>query len=69
MYIFATIANPLAKRAPGTQRQIGRHIDMKVNATQTFIIIHKGNLFQQGDLVKVLNITLFIYHQFLYRGN
>ena len=37
----ATIANPLAERA-GTQRQIGRHIDMKVNANQTFIIIHKG---------------------------
>ena len=37
----ATIANPLAKR-PGTQRQIGRHIDMKVSATQTYIVIHKG---------------------------
>ena len=37
----ATIANPLAQRA-GTQRQIGRHIDMKVGAAQTFIIVHKG---------------------------
>ena len=37
----ASVANPLAKRS-GTQRQIGRHIDMKVGPAQTFIVIHKG---------------------------
>ena len=37
----ASIANPLAKRS-GTQRQIGRHIDMKVGPASTFIVIHKG---------------------------
>ena len=37
----ATIANPLAPRS-GTHREIGRHIEMKVNASQTSIVMHKG---------------------------